>query len=881
MQLGGDSAPGSDDDKDRGVAFRWHNGSAAKNGWFGYDDSASKFTFVPDATISGEVISGTVGNAIFGNIEGTITTAAQNSITSATGIATLGTITTGAWQGTDVGVAHGGTGSSTASGARTNLGVAIGSDVQAYDADLAALAGLTSAADKGIQFTGSGAAATFDLTTAGKALLDDANAAAQLVTLGVNATAAELNIMDGGTSATSTTLADADRLVVNDDGTMKQVALTDLEVYMDSSLDTINAVTAATSLASVGTITSGTWAATDVAVTHGGTGASTASGARTALGVAIGSDVQAYDAQLADVAGLAVTDGGIIVGDGSNFVLETGATARTSLGLAIGTNVQAYDADLAAIAGLTSAADKGIQFTGSGAAATYDLTAAGKALLDDANAAAQLVTLGVNATATELNIMDGDTSATSTTLADADRVVVNDGGTMKQVALTDFEVYMESSLDTLNAVTSASSLATVGTITSGTWQGTTVAVDQGGTGATSLTANSLLTGNGTSAIQAEANITYDGTTFGVNDAAVFNEGGGDNDFRIEGDNQANMFVVDASVDAIGIGTATPNAGSCLDMSQSTESLLLPMGTTGQRPGSAAEGMFRYNTTDDTFEFYNGSSWKQATTEFTVVRSQTKTGDGSATAFTGLNAGLTTAGCVVSINGVVQLPTTAYAISGTTITFTEAPANGDKIEIRQFTTTTSVNTLEDADNDTKIQVEESSDEDIIRFDTGGTERFTVTAAGHVVPGANNTYDLGANGTAWRNIYGLASSAKYADLAERYTSDATYEPGTVVAFGGDAEVTMSTDTMDSRIAGVVSTNPAYLMNADLEGTQVAVALTGRVPVKVTGTIRKGDMLVSAGEGYAKAEANPRMGSVIGKALEDFNGTNGIIEVVVGRL
>ena len=120
-----------------------------------------------------------------------------------------------------------------------------------------------------------------------------------------------------------------------------------------------------------------------------------------------------------------------------------------------------------------------------------------------------------------------------------------------------------------------------------------------------------------------------------------------------------------------------------------------------------------------------------------------------------------------------------------------------------------------------------------------------------------------------------------MAERYTSDATYEPGTVVAFGGDAEVTMSTETMDSRIAGVVSTNPAYLMNADLEGTQVAVALTGRVPVKVTGTIRKGDMLVSAGEGYAKAEANPRMGSVIGKALEDFNGTNGIIEVVVGRL
>jgi hypothetical protein len=93
------------------------------------------------------------------------------------------------WAATDVAVAHGGTGSSTESGARTNLGVAIGSDVQAYDADLAAIAGLTSAADKGIQFTGSGAAATYDLTAAGKALLDDADASAQRTTLGLGTSA--------------------------------------------------------------------------------------------------------------------------------------------------------------------------------------------------------------------------------------------------------------------------------------------------------------------------------------------------------------------------------------------------------------------------------------------------------------------------------------------------------------------------------------------------------------------------------------------------------------------------------------------------------------------------------------------------------------------
>lgn len=122
------------------------------------------------------------------------------------------------------------------------------------------------------------------------------------------------------------------------------------------------------------------------------------------MNLEIGTDVQAYSANLDEYAAVNPTAAGLALLDD----LDASAQ-RTTLGLVIGTNVQAYDAELAAVAGLTSAADKGIQFTGAGTAGTYDLTTAGKALLDDANAAAQLVTLGVTSTAAELNILDGAT----------------------------------------------------------------------------------------------------------------------------------------------------------------------------------------------------------------------------------------------------------------------------------------------------------------------------------------------------------------------------------------------------------------------------------------------------------------------------------------
>jgi hypothetical protein len=132
-----------------------------------------------------------------------------------------------------------------------------------------------------------------------------------------------------------------------------------------------------------------------------------------------------------------------------------------------------------------------------------------------------------------------------------------------------------------------------------------------------------------------------------------------------------------------------------------------------------------------------------------------------------------------------------------------------------------------------------------------------------------------------FYGTATSAQYADLAESYLADAPYSVGTVLEFGGVCEVTESKLDASTRIAGVVSDSPGYLMNSHLVGDYIAVvALQGRVPVKVTGSVRKGDMLVSAGNGYARVSTDPKVGSVIGKSLENFDGESGIVEVVVGR-
>src|SRR5210317_334763 len=132
-------------------------------------------------------------------------------------------------------------------------------------------------------------------------------------------------------------------------------------------------------------------------------------------------------------------------------------------------------------------------------------------------------------------------------------------------------------------------------------------------------------------------------------------------------------------------------------------------------------------------------------------------------------------------------------------------------------------------------------------------------------------------------GTATSAQYADLAERYHAGSPVEAGSVVCFGGDNEIEMCNEAGSTRVAGVISTAPAYMMNRDAgdDSTHPYVALAGRVPCKVTGSIRKGDLLhSSAMAGHAEA-GEFKGGAMIGKALENFDGESGVIEVLVNLM
>ena len=454
----------------------------------------------------------------------------------------------------------------------------------------------------------------------------------------------------------------------------------------------------------------------------------------------------------------------------------------------------------------------------------------------------------------------------------------------------------------------------------------------------------------------------------------------DVDFAVDGSGLSNVFYVDAGTRTASFGNSTQTTNAIVAFN-ATNSVLMPVGTTIQRPGTGVTGMLRFNTTNNGLEVFDNSQWNTVgTPTFTVISDDQFTGNGVATTFTLSSSTYTTNSVIVSINGVVQIPTSAYSVTGSSLTFTEAPQTGDLIDVRGIVTTTQVTSIANSPGNAVVAVNPTINEvsvtgnlvpvannvqslgsptlrwkdlyvsgntitmgnvvmknvaggNTIGFygpdgttpatiastsvDTttisNGTSSVSVVASngniqanvggstigiiwsgganitgvlavsGNIVStGSNGVANIGSATTYFNTVHAKATSAQYADLAENYAADAAYAPGTVLSFGGANEVTVSSVTGDRRIAGVVSTNPSYIMNAVLDAEHVAtIALTGRVPTFVSGPVEKGDMMISAGNGRAIACATPAIGTVIGKALENHPGGDGVIEVVVGRL
>ena len=241
------------------------------------------------------------------------------------------------------------------------------------------------------------------------------------------------------------------------------------------------------------------------------------------------------------------------------------------------------------------------------------------------------------------------------------------------------------------------------------------------TGAT-VTTSGVATFNG--------NVTHAGATF-MNSSQTAGY-----DTIIRGKNDATLIWArpNATYDTVIIGnsaTASTVVNGAKLIINTNDSILLPVGTNAQRPtasglGTDTTGMFRYSTTAGAIEWYTGSAWTAATTSFTVIADQQFNGTGSQTIFT-LSEAQTTNSCIVSINGVIQIPTLAYAVtSGTTLTFTEAPASGDVIDVRKLTTTNTVTGIASTNGYMQVQI-----------DNNGVYVYTGTASTAVTTFWSNT------------------------------------------------------------------------------------------------------------------------------------------------
>ena len=213
---------------------------------------------------------------------------------------------------------------------------------------------------------------------------------------------------------------------------------------------------------------------------------------------------------------------------------------------------------------------------------------------------------------------------------------------------------------------------------------------------------------------------------------------------------------------------------------------------------------------------------------------------------------------------------ATTISGTTIRGTAVYDNGSRVLTQATLSAYGVSSIQGTAH--KVSVNQSTGSVTVSL----PDTLDITVQSLRSTGSSKVY-----GT-WVLNSGATFQATYADIAERYAADAEYEPGTVLVIGGTSEVTTTTVHGNPARAGIVSTNPAYTLNAEAgsDATHPYIALKGRVPCKVVGTIRKGDLLVTSIQpGYAeRARTGDSSAAIIGRALSDFNDLIGVIEVMV---
>jgi hypothetical protein len=223
------------------------------------------------------------------------------------------------------------------------------------------------------------------------------------------------------------------------------------------------------------------------------------------------------------------------------------------------------------------------------------------------------------------------------------------------------------------------------------------------------------------------NISGNITAAGSNTQIMYNdEGSVDGDAALTFDkNTKTLYASNLT-----IGANTVIEGASLQV-HSTDSVLLPVGDNTSRPGTAVPGMIRFNTVLGDIEYFDGSIWASPVTAFTLTVANAQVASGSSISFDLPIANASTAGTVVSINGIVQQPLTAYSITGNTVTFTEAPLEGDVIDFRIFTTTASITELSDYYGTTGLYLDEPTvGSKIITFKNNNTDTLNIQANGQV-------------------------------------------------------------------------------------------------------------------------------------------------------